>query len=58
MTGVGVGVGVGVGCSSTCERRRHAPDQVGGASVASPLAQADAYRVVWLQSTLNYMLLL
>ncbi|XP_022119057.2 netrin receptor DCC isoform X2 [Pieris rapae] len=23
----GVGVGVGVGCSSTCERRRHVPDQ-------------------------------
>ncbi|XP_045508170.1 neogenin [Colias croceus] len=29
MTGVGVGVGVGmgVGCTSTCERRRHMPDQ-------------------------------
>ncbi|CAK1548764.1 unnamed protein product [Leptosia nina] len=29
MTGVGVGVGVGMsaGCTSTCERRRHMPDQ-------------------------------
>ncbi|XP_050679241.1 uncharacterized protein LOC126975392 [Leptidea sinapis] len=31
MTGVGVGIGMSAGCTSTCERRRHMPDQSAGA---------------------------